>query len=217
MQSRRDECRPEYGGVQCIMHRYRKTCWISQGAWLNENVVYLPRILTIKFGPILSNAKYWCLVSFYSFLSFLFSLWCCVGKIVPMMRLISIEWLWDGRLFWKCSTGKINSDLSYLPTLYFWRGREGISISGVGDGRLQVYMFYFLKTTWSKYGNMLTLLKSGLYVTWIAIISLLGLFCPCGYFIIRSFKKERKIRWDVHMLTTCLAPGIHGNQTGNNH
>lgn len=26
MQSRRDECRPEYGGVQCIMHRYRKTC-----------------------------------------------------------------------------------------------------------------------------------------------------------------------------------------------
>lgn len=51
---------------------------------------------------------------------------------------------------------------------------------------------------------MLTLLKSGLYVTWIAIISFLGLFCTCGYFIIKIFKKERKIRWDVHVLTTYL-------------
>lgn len=127
-----------------------------------------------------------------------------VGKIVPTMGLISTEWLWDGRLFWKWSTGKIDSDLSFLPILYFWRGREGISISGAGDGRLQVYLFYFLKTIWSKSGNMLTLLKSGLYVKWRAIISCLGLFCTCGYFIIRSFKKERKIRWDVHVLTTYL-------------
>lgn len=36
----------------------------------------------------------------------------------------------------KIFTGKINSDLSFLLILYFWRESEGKSLLGVGNGRL---------------------------------------------------------------------------------